>query len=297
MQLVVYLIVFPFLWAISILPFKLFYLFSDFVYLIVYRLLGYRKKVVRNNLKLVFPEKSLQEIKHIEKKFYRHMCDLFLEMIKSLTISEKEIKKRFTLTNPEVLKKYGKQGKSSILICGHYASYEWATSLGYHIEHTGYAIYTPLANKYFDRLVKKIRMKHNAYLISRYDAVMEIKKHQDEKHLAMYGFASDQSPQLGKSHYWREFMGVKVPVFTGAEFLAKKLGLPVVFMDIQKIKRGYYQATFTTIADTPKEYPDYQITDIFTQMLEEQIRKKPEYYLWTHKRWKHKDKVPEKYKG
>ena len=292
MQLLIYVIVLPLIWFISILPFRLFYLYSDFVRFWIYRVFGYRKKVVRKNIQLSFPEKSLEEIKAIEKKFYVHMCDLFLEMAKSLTISEKEIKSRFKFTNIELVKEFEKQNKSIIFVCGHYASYEWVISMGYHVNHQGFVIYTPLANKYFDRLVKKIRMNHNSSLIARHEAVTTMIQHKEEGLLAAYGMASDQSPQVHKAHYWREFMGVKVPVITGPEFLAKKLDYPVVFIDIQKPKRGYYEATFKLITDKPNEFPDYTITDQFTEMLESQIRTKPEHYLWTHKRFKHKNKVP-----
>lgn len=292
MQLLIYVIVLPLIWFISILPFRLFYWYSDFVRFWIYRVFGYRKKVVRKNLRLSFPEKSLEEIKVIEKKFYVHMCDLFLEMAKSLTISEKEIKSRFKFTNIELVKEFEKQNKSIIFVCGHYASYEWVISMGYHVNHQGFVIYTPLANKYFDRLVKKIRMNHNSSLIARHEAIATMIQHKEEGLLAAYGMASDQSPQPHKAHYWRKFMGVKVPVITGPEFLSKKLDYPVVFIDIQKPKRGYYEATFKLITDNPKELPDYTITDQFTDMLEKQIRTKPEHYLWTHKRFKHKNRVP-----
>lgn len=293
MQLLIYLLVYPVLWIISILPFPVFYKVSDAVCFLVYRVFGYRKKVVWQNLRLAFPEKPEDELKDIEKKFYSHMCDLFMEMIKSLSISKSEIQKRFTFANMDLIRRYENENRNVILVCGHYASYEWMLSLGYEIKHKGFAIYTPLANKYFDRLVKKIRMRHQAFLLSRYTAIKDINTHKVEGLLAMYGFASDQSPRVKKAKYWRPFMGVTVPVFTGAEFVAKKTDCPVIFLDIQKVKRGYYNTTFKVIADNPNEFPDYQITDIFTEMLEEQIMAKPEFYLWTHNRFKHRDKAPD----
>lgn len=295
MQLIIYLLVLPILWGISLLPFKLFYLFSDFVCFLIYRVFGYRKKVVRSNLQLAFPEKSLEEIKTIEKKFYKHMCDLFMEMVKSLSITEKEIKQRFKFTNLEEIKKYEDQNRSIIFVCGHYASYEWVISMSYHVKHNGYVVYTPLSNKYFDKLVKKIRHNHNSLIIPRSETIKTVIKNKREGNLAGYGLACDQSPQIKKSYYWRNFMGVKVPVITGPEFLAKKFDHPVVFIDIQKVKRGYYEATFKILADNPKDFSEYQITDLFTENLEVQIRNKPEHYLWSHKRWKHKDKVPKEF--
>ncbi|WP_038263636.1 lysophospholipid acyltransferase family protein [Zhouia amylolytica] len=292
MQLLVYLLIYPMLWFISKLPFPIFYKVSDFVYFIVYRLIGYRKKVVRGNLKLAFPDKNEIEIRIIEKKFYHHLCDLFLEMIKSLSISKEEMQKRFKFKNIEVLKAYENQNKSVVLLCGHYASYEWLMSLGYQIRHNGYAVYQPINNKYFDRLVKKIRTRHGAFLISRYDTTKTILQKYREGELALYGLAIDQSPMPSRAKYWREFFGIEVPVFVGAEKIAKGLNCPVLFLDIQKIKRGYYETSFSVISEEPKDLPDYEITDRFTELLEAQIKKKPEYYLWTHKRFKHKDKAP-----
>lgn len=296
MQLLIYLILYPILWVISILPFPVFYAVSDGVCFLVYRVIGYRKKVVRKNLELSFPEKSKEELDNIEARFYKHMVDLFLEMIKSMTISKKEMLKRFQYTNIELLHKYENEGKSIIMLAGHYASYEWLMSLGYVIQHEGHAIYAPLTNKYFDRLVKRIRSRHNAFLISRYHAIQTIQKHLEEGTLAVYGFANDQSPQPHKAHYWRPFMGVTVPVFTNAERLAKNLDLTIMYIQVDKVKRGYYQATIKLLSDDPKSVPDYQITDAFTELLEAQIRKDPAYYLWTHNRFKHMDKVPEAFK-
>ncbi|MEM9685478.1 MAG: lysophospholipid acyltransferase family protein [Bacteroidota bacterium] len=296
MHLLVFIVAYPLLWLISILPFRMFYLFSDVVFFFVYFLIGYRKKVVRTNLELAFPDAYLKTLRAIEKKFYRHLCDVFLEMIKSMHISEAAIKRRFVVKNPDVIQKYEAEHRSIILMCGHYASWEWMMSLAYHIKHKGFAIYMPIMNRYFDALVKKIRMRHKGFLISRYKAKQTLIKHKEEGLLAIYGFASDQSPRPGKAYYWRPFMGVNVPVFTGAEMLAKRLDYVVVFCEIEKVRRGYYEAVFKVLAEDPKAFSDYQITDKFTVLLEQQIKNKPEHYLWTHRRWKHRDKMPEHYK-
>src|SRR6056300_1007386 len=159
MQFLVYILVYPFLWIISILPFKLLYLVSDALYLLLYYIIGYRKKVVTDNLKLVFPNKAEKEITTIKKKFYRHLCDMFLEMAKTMTISKKSLKTRFKITNPEELKRMEKLNKSIILIFGHYASWEWSIVLQNYINYKGYAVYKKLANKHFDKLVRDIRSK------------------------------------------------------------------------------------------------------------------------------------------
>lgn len=290
MQLLAYILVYPFLLLISILPFRLFYLFSDIVYIIVYYVIRYRKKTVISNLKLVFPEKSDIEIKQVQKRFYKHMCDMFLEMIKSISISEKQLNKRFIIKNPEELKRLEALNKSIITFYGHYASYEWSVAVGQYISHKGYGVYKPIKNKYFNALVKRIRSKYNVTLISTKETVNRVVKNEAEGVKSIIGFLSDQSPKNFKRSHWAEFMGAKVPCFTGGEQLAKKLDLAVTYLKISKVKRGYYEAEFIPLADNAKAFKDFDITDKFLKTLEEQIREAPEYYLWTHKRWKHKDR-------
>jgi len=290
MQLLVYVLAYPFLWIISILPFRLLYAFSDFIYVILYHVFGYRKKVVQSNLNLVFPEKSEKEIKKITKKFYHHLCDMMVEAIKSMTISEKEMKKRFTFSNVEVLKEIEAQQRSIILMCGHYGSWEWIFILQTYVSHKGYAIYKRLANEYFDRLVKRIRAKYNSHLITTKEAIVKLQSSKAKGELTINGFVSDQTPRPSNAFHWQEFMGINVPVHTGAEMLAKKLDMAVVFFGVQRLKRGYYETTFKTITMDPKSIPDYGITDTFLKLVEEQIHSAPEYYLWTHKRWKYRNR-------
>jgi len=284
------------LWLISILPFRLLYLFSDGIYILIYHIIGYRKKTVKENLHLVFPDKSNKEIKTITKTFYHHLCDMIVESIKSMTISEAEMKKRFVIKNVDQILELEKENKSIVLMCGHYASWEWIFILQRYINHKGYAIYKRLANKYFDALVKRIRAKYNSYLITTKETFTVLMAAKKKGELTINGFAADQSPKHDKAFHWQEFMNIKVPVHTGAELLAKKLDMAVVFLKVKKLKRGYYEATIETITKTPREYKDYDITDIFLKRLEAQIYEAPEYYLWTHKRWKHRDKVPENFR-
>ena len=288
MQLLAYIFVYPFLWMVSILPFRILYFVSDCLYMVLYYGIRYRKNVVNNNLKLVYPDKSKKEIKIIRKKFYHHLCDMIVESIKSMTISEAEMRKRFTFTNVELIQSIEKQQKSIILMCAHYGSWEWIFILQTYVKSKGNAVYKPLANKYFDRLVKRIRAKYNSYLISTKEIIPTLIQERKDGILSINGFVSDQSPKLDKAYHWNEFMGVNVPVHTGAEMLAKKLDIPIVFFGVKKIKRGYYETTFETITLNPKEYENYQITDTFLKLVEQQIHEAPEYYLWTHKRWKHK---------
>jgi KDO2-lipid IV(A) lauroyltransferase len=262
------------------------------IFVLIYHIIGYRKKVVIDNLKLVFPKKPEDEILAICKKFYHHFCDIFLEAIKSLTISEAELKKRFIPTNIEEILKIEKENKSIVLMMGHYASWEWIFILQGYTTSKGYAIYKRLGNKYFDDLVKRIRAKYNTFLITTKETVPTLIAAKENGELTLNGFISDQTPKLNSAHHWNEFMGIKVPIHTGAEMLAKKLDMAVVFCAVKKVKRGYYEATFNPITLNPKEFKDYEITDIFMKLVEEQIYEAPEYYLWTHKRWKHKDSVP-----
>lgn len=293
MQLIAYIILYPFLWGISILPFRLLYMVSDGLYGILYHVIGYRRKTVQQNLQLVFPEKTETERTQLAKKFYHHLCDMMLESIKSMTISEKAMKQRFVFTNIEVLKDIEEQNRSMILMCAHYASWEWIFIIQKYIKHRGYGVYKQLKNPYFDKLVKRIRARYNTYLITTKQTIETLTALKKEGQLFTVGFASDQSPKINKAYHWQDFMGITVPWYTGAEMLAKRLDVPVVFFKVKKVKRGFYETAFETITMTPKEYPNYEITDRFAKLVEKQILEAPEYYLWTHKRWKHRDKMPE----
>ncbi|WP_194768443.1 lysophospholipid acyltransferase family protein [Tamlana sp. I1] len=294
MQLLAYIIVYPLLWLISILPFRLVYVVSDAVYVLLYYIIGYRRKVVTANLKLALPDKSEKEIALIRKKFYHHLCDMILEAIKSITISEAEMKKRYVFTNVEEVHKLEQENKSIVLLMGHYGSWEWIFILQAHVNHKGYAVYKKLSNKYFDALVKRIRAKYNSHLITTKETIPTLIKAKANKELTFNGFVFDQSPKSAeKAFHWQNFMGVKVPVHVGAEMLAKRLDMATMFLKVKKVKRGYYEATFMDVIRNPKDYKNYEITDASLIRIEEQIHEAPEYYLWTHKRWKHKDKAPQ----
>lgn len=290
MNALIYYFSLPIIFIISRLPFPIFYLLSDGICFILYRIIGYRKEVVRSNIRQAFPTKTKKERLQIEKKFYRHLSDLFLEIIKSMGMSKHEMLKRFQVKNIEVLKSFEQKKRSVFLVCGHYASWEWMMSLGYHIEHKGYGIYRPISNPYFDALIKRIRSRHDAYMIPQKQAVAIIKEKEISNELGIYGFASDQSPRPKPMSYWRTFLGIYVPVYNGAERLATELDIPVVFAKIKRVKRGYYQTEFKLLTADPKALKKNEITDLFTQWLEEQIREDPSQYFWTHKRFKYAKK-------
>lgn len=288
MQFLIYSISFPFLWIISKLPFRLFYWFSDCIYILVYYIIGYRKKIVRNNILIALPHVSEEKRLVIEKKFYHHMCDMFLEMIKTMSISSEEMKERFKITNIELLKEYEQKNKSIILLAAHYASWEWLLSINESTSFKCYGVYKKVNNKYFDAKVRAIRSKFKSILVTTDNTIALINDNEKNGIMSLYGLASDQSPQVHKTFHWQQFMGITVPVHTGAEMLAKRYDLEVVFAKVKKVKRGFYEATFVPIANHPKSIPDYEITDAYLKEVEQQILEAPEFYFWTHKRWKHR---------
>lgn len=288
MKRLAYLLTYPILWGISKLPYKLFYGVSDMAFFLIFHVVGYRKKVVERNLRLAFPEKSKREIHDIRKKFYRHFCDLFLEMAKTISISEEELIQRFVVKNPEEIKRIEALGKSYITMFGHYNSYEWSTAVQLQgMTYKGYGIYKRIKNPYFDKMIRDTRGKFDVEMLDKDEVLRQMIKDKRGNVLANYGMVADQAPKGGRSKYWRDFMGHRVPVFLGSEVAAKKLDLNVIYLKIEKVKRGYYEAELISLSENPQNVPDYQITDAYFEKLEEQIRSKPEFYLWTHKRWKH----------
>ncbi|UGS22713.1 lysophospholipid acyltransferase family protein [Flavobacterium channae] len=287
MQLLLFILIYPILWIISILPFPVFYLFSDFVCFLTYRVIGYRKKVVRNNIKLALPHLSDKERLAIERKFYSHMCDMFLEMIKTITISKKEMQKRFVFKNIELFHEYEKKNKSIVLFYAHYASWEWSIALGTHISFKGFGIYKKIRNPYFNKLVKDIRSHFDAVLIDTKSTTKTVTENQQNGILGVYGFISDQTPAKQRAKHWDSFMGYEVPIHTGGESLARNLDMNVLYMKVSKVKRGYYEATFIPITDNIKTEPEFAVSSKFIKEVEKQIYEAPEFYFWTHKRWKH----------
>jgi len=260
---------------------------SDLLSFFLQHIFKYRKEVIRKNLNLVFPKLSDKEKKIIERKAYKHLCDLFLEIIKSLGMSKEDMTKRFIFKNIDVIKEFENDNRSCFIMCGHYSSWEWMLSISYYIDIPGIGIYSPLENPYFDNLVKKMRKKHKALLLSRYDTVESIIENEKNNYKAVYGFAADQSPKLRKKTYWTKFMGVNTPFFTGAERLSRKLNIPVVFAEIKRVKRGYYEAEFKVLSKNPDKSKEFEITNKFIELVENQIKLDPSEYFWAHNRFKH----------
>ena len=291
MQRAVYFLAYPFIYFIASIPFNCLYLLSDFLRFFIYNILGYRKKIVRYNLRKAFPYKCEDELKWIERRFYKHFCDITLEAFKSFKMSSEEMQKRIVFKNLDILTQFEKENRSVIIMCGHYASWEWMLSVGYHTASPGYGIYTPIMNKYLNKMIIDIRKKHKGDLISRYGAIQKIKEMSENGIVAIYGFVSDQSPKPKSKSYWRTFLGVKVPVFVGAELVARELDFGVVYAKINRVKRGYYEARFELISDRSKNLRQNQITNTFTEWLEQDIYCDPTQYLWSHNRFKHEEKI------
>lgn len=288
MQRVLYILTYPPLWLLSKLPMPILYGISSILFVIIYHIFRYRRKVVLENLNLVFPNNSKAKNNQISRKFYIHFCDLLVETIKGFTISEKEIRKRFSLENAEILNDYYTRDRSVLLMAGHYGNWEWTGILNKFFPHQGLAVYKPLKNKQFDALVKKTRGHFGAEIVSNKKIVVKLFRMYKKNIKTLTYILSDQSPKIDDFKYRDTFLGIDVPMFTGTEELAKKLDFAVIYLKVEKKKRGFYKATLVPITDSPREFPDFDITRKFFDLLEDQIIEKPELYLWSHKRWKHR---------
>jgi KDO2-lipid IV(A) lauroyltransferase len=285
MQSIAFYLLYPLLWLVSRLPFSIIYLVSDFFYFITYYVIGYRKEVIKNNLKIAFPDKTQKEINLLVKKNLRHFCDIFLEMIKSMGMSKASMKKRFTCKNPEMVNAFAKARQPLIIMFGHQASYEWTMVLDDILDYKVYAIYKPLRHKEFNQLIINIRKKFNSTLIPMKKAT-EVMNTSVKSEVALFGLVADQSPKAANAYYFTNFFNKPSAVFKGAERISKQNDTAVVFLKVTKIKRGYYDSEFVTIANNGAQTKDWEITDTFFNLLEKQICTQPEYYLWSHKRWK-----------
>lgn len=271
----------------SLIPFRILYIFSDILFCFFYYIFGYRKNVVFNNLRKSFPEKTENEIVQIAKKFYKNLSDITLESIKGLSLSKKTLKKRYPVINIELLNEYFNKGQSIIGLAAHYTNWEWGViSFGFQFKHKSIGLYKPLSNKYIDNYVKKSRAAWGMNLVS----IKETNKVFEKKHEkpAIYFMISDQSPSNLKKAKWVKFLNQDTACLHGAEFYAKKYDIPLIFGHVQRINRGYYQVELSVFEENPKNTADGEITEKYMQKIEEIIRKKPENWLWSHKRWKHK---------
>jgi len=275
-------------WIVTLLPLPVLYILSDFIYLLLYYFPSYRKNVVSTNLKNSFPEKSAEELKEIEKKFYRHLADMFIETFKLTHMSNKEQKRRFTYSNLQIIDKLREEKRDIIAVLGHYNNWEWPTLLPYYLNYKTIIIYKPLQNKYFDRYIYNHRSKHGIVLTPMSLIIREIVNNKKNNINTLSVFLTDQTPIKSEIQYWTTFLNQDTPVYTGVEKVASKYDMAVVFFHIQKIRRGHYNLDIELLFDHTTDLPLHLITDTHVRRLEEIIREKPELWLWTHRRWKHK---------
>ena len=284
----IYWLVYGGMWLFSALPFRVLYVLSDFNYLLMYHVWRYRRKVVRENLEKSFPEKTEAERLQIERKFYRYLSDYMLEDLKLLHMSAEDLCQRMIYKNTEqyleLTEKYG----GIIVMIPHYANYEWLIGMGSVMKpgDVPVQVYKPLKDKYLNELFKQIRSRFGGYNIPKHSTAREIIKLKREGKNMVVGLITDQWPSGDR--YWTTFMGQETAFLNGAERIAKIMNFPVFYCELTKTRRGYCEAEFKLMTEAPKETVEGEITDMFAHELEQTIRREPAYWLWSHKRWKHK---------
>jgi len=276
-----------FVYLAALLPFWALYLLSDVLFVLLYYIVRYRKAVVFENLRNAFPEKSEKERRTIARKFFRFLPELIVEAIKMRNISAREVEKRIVIHQLNELERHFAAGRTVVGVTAHYANWE----LGIHrlsllTDNPVLIIYKPLKNKAFDTLYNTIRSRFGAIMVPMKQTLRKIAAYRGKPHISI--FVADQTPQYRDSDYFVPFLNQDTLVYTGAERIAKMTDSAVVFCHIDRIRRGHYQCTFTTLVENPAEIAGHGITDIHTRFTEEIIRQKPELWLWSHRRWKRK---------
>lgn len=283
----VYHILFFLLYLLSLLPMRLLYLLSDGLFFPLFHIVKYRRKVVEKQLDECFPEKSMQERRAIERQFYHFFCDYLVEVIKLFSISKKEMMRRMKFVGIEQVREELKDKKFCFLYLGHYCNWEYIASLSYWLPeiHCG-QIYHRIYNQAFDELFLKLRGQFGGESILMKDTLRRILTLRNQEKKVMIGFIADQLPKWENMHHWTTFLNHDTSFFIGAERIAKQVDAALYYVDVERVKRGYYQVRFRLMTLHPKEFPDYELTDQYARLLEESICRQPAYWLWTHKRWK-----------
>ena len=287
----IYYVLFASWYLLSLLPLGFLYVISDIVYFPLYYLVRYRRPIIRQNLVGSFPEKTLKEVIQIEKQYYHFLCDCFIESLKLLSISRKQLMRRMAFVGVDsMVEDMKRTGKNFCFVyLGHYCNWEWIASLPYWCpEDVRCAqIYHPLYNKAFDKLMLRLRNQFGGECIPMKETLRRIIRLKQEKQKTIIGFISDQAPKWNSIHHWTEFLHRDTPVFIGTERIGKQVDALIYYADVRCIKRGHYRCEFKLLSEAPKEVPDFELTDTFSRLLEEEIRRAPQYWLWSHKRWKH----------
>lgn len=275
-------------YLLSLLPLCVHYVLSDALYFLVYRLLHYRVKVVRKNISESFPEKDASELRHIERGFYHWFCDYIVESVKLLTMSQRQMKRRLVFKGTDVVDRVVAEGQSCAVYLGHYCNWEWITSLPLWVTPAAQCgqIYHAIENPLFDRLFLRLRQRFGAVCIPMAETLRRIVKYRQEGRPVVIGYIGDQVPFWNNIHHWCQFLNHDTPVLTGTERLARQTGHAVFYMDVRRVRRGYYEAEFQLISREPKQLAEYEVTDEYFRRLEASIRRDPACYLWSHNRWK-----------
>lgn len=274
---------------LSYTPFRILYILSDGLFYLLYYIIRYRRLVVRKNLTESFPEKGIDEIKQIEKKFYRYFTDQLLESCKMATIRPEEMKRRMKFTNMETVNAVLREGKTIGVYMGHYGNWEWVSSLPLSLEKgvDAVQIYHKLRNEDMDRLILYNRGRMGAISVEMRKTARYITEQAARQRVSIIGFIADQSPKKKEVRHFLPFLNHRVPVLTGTEKIIKHYGFEAWFMEVKRTGRGYYEAELIRMHDNPQTLPDFELTAIYYRMLERMIQKTPELYLWTHNRFKH----------
>jgi KDO2-lipid IV(A) lauroyltransferase len=284
---IMFYLLLPFIYLLSLLPFRALYAVSDFMFFWVYYVIKYRKAVVETNLRNAFPYKSENEIQAISRAYFHFLCDVTLETFKTLTISKKQALKHCRFHNTDLFDRLHKEKRSIIIVLGHFGNWEWAgSSMSLDSDYQFYVIYHPLSDKKFDKLMYDMRSRFGTKLIPMKNTLREMIKNKAE--INATAFIADQTPSNPGAAYWTKFMNQDTPVFEGTERIAKMLNSPVVYCSVKRIKRGYYEIYSEMLAETPGTTAPGEITELFTRRLEKEIHEQPETWLWSHRRWKHK---------
>lgn len=286
MQAIAFYFLLPLFYLVSWMPFKLLYLLSDGLYILIFKVFRYRHQVIKENLSNAFPETEEATVSRIQQNFSHNFCDLLVETIKLLTISEKTLKKRVVPGNLEVLERLNRENRTTLLAMGHWGNWEWSSARFNSLDiHTYCAIYHPLSNKYFDGLLFRLRSRFGTRLYSMKDAGIKIMKNLHET--TAIAFIADQSPPPENAH-WCTFLNQETAVFTGLSRISQKLNLPIVYFSARKVKRGLYEMNAELLIESPNSVTAEEITALYIRRLEKDIRSRPDIWLWTHRRWKHK---------
>ncbi|NTW34469.1 MAG: hypothetical protein HGB12_17920 [Bacteroidetes bacterium] len=280
-----------FIWLLSILPFFILYGISDFLYIIMYYIIGYRKKVVFENLRYTFPDKSEKEIKKIAHKFYRNLCDLIVEIIKAKTISSDALLKRLNYKNIDILDKYYNEGRSVLAICGHIGNWEWiGITIKLFLKHKGFAVVKPLTSNFWNKYMTKLRLRFAKEGLVPFKQIFRVLV-KNKNFTTFTMLAGDQTPTKSEIEYLTSFLNQDTAVFLGTEKMAKSLNLVVLFLNIKRVKRGYYEIEFSVLTEEPQKTENFEITEMHVKALENVILTHPDNWLWSHRRWKHTRKV------